>query len=53
MNVMAALDWFFQLITNCVSWLGSVQLVAGLSLLHILLGFTLLGAVMAVLVPRA
>lgn len=53
MNVLAALDWLFQLIANCVSFLGSLELVAGLSTLHVLLAFTLMGVVIRVLVPRA
>lgn len=53
MNVLAALDWLFQLIANCISFLGTLELVAGLSMLHVLLAFALMGVVISVLVPRA
>lgn len=53
MNVMAVLDWFFQLITNTISWLGSAEIVGGLSLLHVIIAFVLMGVVISVMVPRS
>lgn len=53
MYLMSVLDWFLQYITNCITWLKSVEIVSGLTLLHVLLAFTLMGVVVRVLVPRA
>lgn len=50
--VMAAFDWIIQLIANTVSWLGSVELVAGLPLLYVLLAFVIMGVVISNLTPK-
>lgn len=53
MAIMSALDWLFQFLANVVSWLGSMELVTGISLLHMIVAFIVMGVVIGALVPRA
>ena len=50
--VMQFLNWAYQLISTFISWLSATVIVGGISLLHILIAFIIIGLLIATLVPK-